>query len=739
MSNANFTPEQKPYQKLVPLNLCCLTNFPFIDETFDSITYYEFLCKIVEYLNNIIKNEQAVNENTESLFNAFNELQDYVNHYFDNLDIQQAINNKLDEMLESGELANIIYNYTKILRIYNTTLEMIADNNNLAVGQKIQTLGYNTTNDGGNSIYYITNTVDNNFYQIKLNDNLYANLIYNDKINVKQFGAYGDGVHDDTNAFKNAIAYLKSRFSFDNLFKNLLTLNIPNGKYLISETIEIPVIIKLNLLADVYIMSNVENAPTIWFNSGEIIETNTGANSIRQQVFEIAELIGGNGILVLERNTPPDYEQDVNDLLKTSIGIEIGDREYNSTYINCSRATYKNISINGFACGIKLNVINTYMITFENIMLERNRVDFQYGDSVTNQVNSGENIIFNKVIFAQSYNSFVYYKPAQFTFNNCSFDFNGNVILCNSASHLIFNSCHFEGVGFNQTGIIEANENNCTGFGTIIYNNYNSTSSTQITCVEINNPNFYLASSNKILIPRFQSIFNDYYPNLVINFNNLQYFIEAGYTYKNVFMNTKNVRINNFNTDIYYGIMPTIPFNTLDNVGQLNTIPNNATSLTNLENNYMFTTQNIESFVVDTDNKVFTKSLKFTVNNQNYVNFGRKLNNLKGTKLSGVLYFKSNLTGNSEIWNHFDFVIRISFYNKNNIAIENTLELYPDNRAIVKDENSDWYILRPFVCNIPTDCDNAIITYSFINKNDNDTTISASGNIWVGGLIVDNY
>lgn len=122
--NANFTPEQDPYKKLIPLNLCQLTNFPFIDETFDSLTYYEFLCKIVEYLNNVIENEKAVTNNTESLLNAYNQLQDYVNHYFDNLDIQEEINNKIDEMLEDGTFDNLIGNiinnkFQEIDNIYN--------------------------------------------------------------------------------------------------------------------------------------------------------------------------------------------------------------------------------------------------------------------------------------------------------------------------------------------------------------------------------------------------------------------------------------------------------------------------------------------------------------------------------------------------------------------------------------------------------------------------------------------
>jgi lysophospholipase L1-like esterase len=77
----------------------------------DSLSYYEVLCKVVTYLNNTIG---AVNENTEDVANltlAFNELRDYVNNYFDNLDVQEEINNKLDKMAEDGTLTNLIKAY----------------------------------------------------------------------------------------------------------------------------------------------------------------------------------------------------------------------------------------------------------------------------------------------------------------------------------------------------------------------------------------------------------------------------------------------------------------------------------------------------------------------------------------------------------------------------------------------------------------------------------------------------
>ncbi len=47
----------------------------------------------------------------ENLQNNFNDLKDYVDNYFDNLDVQDEINNKLDEMAADGTLINLIAPY----------------------------------------------------------------------------------------------------------------------------------------------------------------------------------------------------------------------------------------------------------------------------------------------------------------------------------------------------------------------------------------------------------------------------------------------------------------------------------------------------------------------------------------------------------------------------------------------------------------------------------------------------
>ncbi len=75
----------------------------------ESMTYYEMLVWFTNYLGKTVI--PAVNENGEAvteLQNLFVQLQTYVNDYFDNLDVQEEINNKLDDMYESGELDVLI-------------------------------------------------------------------------------------------------------------------------------------------------------------------------------------------------------------------------------------------------------------------------------------------------------------------------------------------------------------------------------------------------------------------------------------------------------------------------------------------------------------------------------------------------------------------------------------------------------------------------------------------------------
>lgn len=88
------------------------TNYIFkaIPLAFDeSMSYYETLCGLLYYLKNTII--PVVNNNAEAvaeLQKLYIELHDYVENYFDNLDVQEEINNKLDKMVEDGTFDKII-------------------------------------------------------------------------------------------------------------------------------------------------------------------------------------------------------------------------------------------------------------------------------------------------------------------------------------------------------------------------------------------------------------------------------------------------------------------------------------------------------------------------------------------------------------------------------------------------------------------------------------------------------
>ena len=249
------TVDTRPFRKLVMTIGELPTSF------IESMTYYELLAWFTNYLETVIiptvnNNGEAVEElqekyielkaNTEQeidtfeneITTAFNTLKNYVDTYFDNLDVQEEINNKLDQMVETGTLQEIVADYlnSKAVFGYDTVADM-KSSTNLINGSYAETVGYYAKNDGGGTLYRIRNIVvgdvTNNNTLIQMNNqSLVAEMIVNkDELNVRQFGAYGDNTHDDTSAFQSAI---------DKAYETKIkVINIPEGVYLISQPLEI--------------------------------------------------------------------------------------------------------------------------------------------------------------------------------------------------------------------------------------------------------------------------------------------------------------------------------------------------------------------------------------------------------------------------------------------------------------------------------------------------------------------
>lgn len=78
-----------------------LENFPFIEDDFDAITTYQFMCKIVEYLNEVIYNQKILDENGEVIKETVEELKAYVEKYLVDLDNIKEELEILENNLES--------------------------------------------------------------------------------------------------------------------------------------------------------------------------------------------------------------------------------------------------------------------------------------------------------------------------------------------------------------------------------------------------------------------------------------------------------------------------------------------------------------------------------------------------------------------------------------------------------------------------------------------------------------
>ena len=178
-----------------PFISCVVQNFPFIEESIDGLTQYQLLCKIVEKLNAVITQTNTQTENIEKLEEAFTTLKNYVDNYFNNLDVQTEINNKLDEMATSGELEAIIASYlnTQAVRGFST-LNDLKNATGLISGAICQTSGKTTYKDGLGSLYRIRNitnedTIDNdNLVAITSDVSLVAEKITNNISNTKTTG-----------------------------------------------------------------------------------------------------------------------------------------------------------------------------------------------------------------------------------------------------------------------------------------------------------------------------------------------------------------------------------------------------------------------------------------------------------------------------------------------------------------------------------------------------------------------
>ena len=278
LPQSEISPDYSLTTELKPFRFWCQKVLPLVYD--DSLSYYELLCKVVEYLNNTIKAMDESIVNIQNLYQGYIELQNYVNYnmndienylnhtvdelegyiqsndseirnfinktintletyintYFSSLDVQNEINNKLDAMFADGTLDMAIARYIQECVIVFKNVDEMKHSKKILNGVACRTLGYYSPNDGGGSLYIIRaskpDETDNGGTVILCDNGLIAELVIEGGcITPRQFGAKGDGVTDDT---------LPLQKSINTAFELNQTLFIPSGKFKITKGLTIP-------------------------------------------------------------------------------------------------------------------------------------------------------------------------------------------------------------------------------------------------------------------------------------------------------------------------------------------------------------------------------------------------------------------------------------------------------------------------------------------------------------------
>lgn len=97
---------------LPPFKAWLASNIPAVYD--NTMTYYEELVALIKYLQDTVV--PAVNDNASAITtisNAVEQLQKYVDDYFENLNVQEEINNKLDQMVTDGTFEDVIGQYLR--------------------------------------------------------------------------------------------------------------------------------------------------------------------------------------------------------------------------------------------------------------------------------------------------------------------------------------------------------------------------------------------------------------------------------------------------------------------------------------------------------------------------------------------------------------------------------------------------------------------------------------------------
>lgn len=121
------------YRDLKEFRFWCFKVLPLVYD--DGLSYYEVICKCVDYINNLIENDKAIINDVEKLKNELKQVQEWIDN-FDTSFIESVVREYLATMIfvTISDSGYIIYNIPPTWKniTFNTTGLDIE--NNIGVG-----------------------------------------------------------------------------------------------------------------------------------------------------------------------------------------------------------------------------------------------------------------------------------------------------------------------------------------------------------------------------------------------------------------------------------------------------------------------------------------------------------------------------------------------------------------------------------------------------------------------------
>lgn len=340
-----------------------------------------------------------------------------------------------DEAQEYAQNANANAQSINIRTFPN--VESMKQANNLKTGGLIKTQGFYQSGDGGGADYVIVNDIGEDEVDeasiIALQKGLYAKLLITDYINIKWFGAYVDGEHDDSTAFNNCVEFLQRTKKEIEQIQALAVKTkvvIPHGVMKISDTIKVDInVMSLDGGGSVILADGLEdNSYAIWVNNW------TAKNGYATYANIISQV--GNFILTGTNRFDP-----VNGFLMGTKEAQEGSAVigYGGARVRMERIMVQNL-YTSITWGS-----NQYLDSWHNISVNHCHVGL---DNLSSPFNTGENINFHNSVFFG--NDKMYNTSLTMLFNNCSFDYNTQWFNP-PVLRAWLTDCHIEGWFFNGT------------------------------------------------------------------------------------------------------------------------------------------------------------------------------------------------------------------------------------------------------------------------------------------------